>query len=188
MKVTPPLDGAHADALAGPTSVVASQAVADHQASPTSHTAAVITYDPASSWLVEDDVQAAIDELAGAPIGLSIIIDGGGSVITTGVKADVEIPFAATLTAARLFSPQVGDIVIDLWADSYANFPPDVADTIIDTGAGGVKPTLSGASHSEDATLAHWTTALAAGDILRVNVDSVATLSLVTLALRLVRT
>jgi hypothetical protein len=49
-------------------------------------------------------------------------------------------------------------------------------------------PTLSSAQKSEDTTLTGWTTALSAGDILRFNVDSVAIIARVTLALALTRT
>ena len=43
--------------------------------------------------------------VATARIGaVGIVIDGGGSVITTGVKGFVEVPFAGTITAATLLS------------------------------------------------------------------------------------
>jgi hypothetical protein len=116
-------------------------------------------------------------------VDIAIVIDGGGSAITTGVKLDVEIPFACTITAARLFADQSGSIVIDVWKDSYANFPPTVADTI----TASAKPTLSTAAKSQDTTLTGWTTAVAAGDILRFNVDSATTVTRVTLSLTATR-
>lgn len=115
---------------------------------------------------------------------INIIIDGGGAAITTGVKADILIPYACTITAARLLADQTGSIVIDLWKDTYANFPPTIADTI----TASAKPTLSAASKAEDGTLTGWTTSLAAGDYLRVSVDSIATITRVTLALSISRT
>jgi hypothetical protein len=115
---------------------------------------------------------------------ITIVIDGGGSAITTGVKLDVEIPVACTLTANRLFADQSGSIVIDLWKDTYANFPPTVADTI----TASAKPTLSSAQKSQDTTLTGWTTSVSAGDILRVNVDSATTVQRVTLSLTAVTT
>lgn len=126
----------------------------------------------------------AIGTLASLTIAIPFVVDGGGSAITTGVKGDIEIPFAATITAVRLFADQAGDIVLDLWLDSYANFPPTVADTI----TASAKPTLSAAAKSEDATLTGWTTSVTAGDVLRVNVDSAATVTRVTLSLTLTRT
>jgi hypothetical protein len=111
--------------------------------------------------------------------GIEFIIDGGGAVITTGVKADFEVPFACTIISNRLFADQSGSIVIDIWKDTYANYPPVVGDSI----TASAKPTISSATKSEDSTLTGWTTALAKGDIIRFNVDSAATITRVTLSL-----
>ena len=61
-----------------------------------------------------------------------------------------------------------GSIVIDIWKDTLANYPPTVADTI----TASAKPTLASATKSEDTTLTGWTTALTAGDVLGFKVDS----------------
>ena len=110
---------------------------------------------------------------------INVIIDGGGSAITTGVKADLLIPYNCTITAARLLADQTGSIVVDIWKDTYANFPPAVGDTI----TASAKPTLSSATKYEDTTLTGWTVTLSAGDYLRFNVDSITTVTRVTLAL-----
>lgn len=114
---------------------------------------------------------------------VGIVIDGGGSVITTGVKGFVEVPFAGTITAATLLSTDAavtsGSIVIDVWKDTYANYPPVVGDSI----TASAKPTLSSAIKSRDTTLTGWTTAVAAGDILGFSVSSVTTLTKVALSL-----
>lgn len=111
---------------------------------------------------------------------LFYVIDGGGAAITTGVKGDLPIPFACTILEAELLADQAGSIVIDIWKDTYANYPPTVADTI----TASAKPTLSAASKSLDNTLTAWTTSVAAGDVLRFNVDSAATVTRVTIALK----
>jgi hypothetical protein len=114
---------------------------------------------------------------------VGILIDGGGSVITTGVKGFIEVPFAGTITAATLLSTDAavtsGSIVIDVWKDTYANYPPTVADTI----TASAKPTLASATKSRDTTLTGWTKTIAAGDILGFKVDSVTTLTKVWLSL-----
>src|SRR3990167_14057 len=102
------------------------------------------------------------------PHGLSIVLDGGGVVITTGIKLDVEVPAKCSITAASLFADQTGSMVVDIWKDTYANFPPTVADTI----TASAKPTISSAIKSQDTTLTGWTKALALGDGLRINLDS----------------
>jgi hypothetical protein len=116
--------------------------------------------------------------------GFSVVIYEGGGVISTGVKLDVEVPYTGTLTAVRMGADQSGSIVVDVWKDTYANFPPTVADTI----TASAKPTISAATKSQDTTLTGWTTAVTAGDILRFNVDSCSTITRCTLAFRLTRT
>ena len=109
-----------------------------------------------------------------------LVLDGGGQAITTGVKADVRVPYSGTITGWEMVANASGSIVIDVWKDTYANFPPTVADTI----AGSEKPTLSSASKNQDTTLSTWTTAITAGDWLRFNVDSAATVQRVALAIQ----
>lgn len=79
-----------------------------------------------------------------------------------------------------MLADQSGSIVVDIWKDTYANFPPDNADSI----TAAAPPTISGAQKSQDATLTGWTTAIAAGDILAFNVDSCATITRVTISLK----
>lgn len=121
---------------------------------------------------------------SGGLVAVPFIIDGGGDAITPGVKGFVEIPFDGTIQSARLLADQSGDIVIDLWKDTYANYPPTVANTI----TASAKPTLSSAAKAEDTTLTGWTADVSAGDIIGVNVDSASTVTRVTLSLVIQRT
>jgi len=116
-------------------------------------------------------------------IGIVCSIDGGGSAITTGEKGHLEIPFDCTITGWTLLADQSGSIVIDVWNDTYANFPPTVADTI----AGSEKPTLSAVQKNQDLALGTWTTSVDAGDILAFNVDSASTVERVTLTITATR-
>jgi len=115
---------------------------------------------------------------------LTFIIDGGGAVITTGLKGYLEIPFACTINRATLLADVSGSIVIDVWKDTYTNYPPLVADTI----TASAKPTITTATKSQDSTLTGWTTAITAGDILAFNVDSITTCQRVTLSLKVTKT
>jgi len=114
---------------------------------------------------------------------VTFIIDGGASVITTGVKGFISLPLAGTWKKWRLLSidgaATVGSIVIDVWKDTYTNYPPAVADTI----TASAKPTLSAMNKNESSTLTGWTTAFSVGDILGFNVDSVTTLTKISLVL-----
>ena len=84
------------------------------------------------------------------------------------------------ITGWTLLADQSGSIVIDVWKDSYGNFPPTVADTI----AGTEKPTLSSEQKNQDLSLSTWTQDIDAGDVLAFNVDSATTVEQVTLTLR----
>lgn len=155
--------------------------------------ASVVTYTPATAtdWDSDTDpgnADDALDQLAervddletatrSGVIGFTI--DGGGSAITTGLKGYVPVPEGCTITAARIVADQSGSCVVDIWADSFANFPPTDADSITSA----TPPTLASAQTAEDTTLASWTTSLSAGDWLAFNVDSAATVTRVVVAL-----
>jgi len=111
---------------------------------------------------------------------IEFVIDGGGSAITTGVKGYLEIPFACTINRVTLLADQSGSIVVDVWKDTYANYPPVDADSITASAV----PTISSATKSQDSTLSGWTTAISAGDILGFNVDSISTCERVTISLK----
>lgn len=111
---------------------------------------------------------------------IAFVIGGGGSAITTGEKGHIEIPFACTIQRATLLADQAGSIVIDIWKDTYANFPPTNADSI----TAAAPPTITAAQKSQDSTLTGWTTSVSAGDILAFNVDSCTTITRVTLNLK----
>lgn len=110
---------------------------------------------------------------------IGITIDGGGATITTGIKGDIYVAFTCTITAVTMLADQSGSIVVDIWKDTYGNYPPTVADTI----TASAKPTITTAVKSQDTTLTGWTTAVTAGDSLRFNVDSATTVTRVTLVL-----
>lgn len=105
--------------------------------------------------------------------GLEFVIDGGGSAITTGEKGHMVVPFNRTITEVQLEADQPGSIKVDIWKDSYANFPPTDADSI----CGGNEPEIAAAQKYRDAVLSGWTKVLSKGDILAYNVDSVATIT-----------
>lgn len=108
-----------------------------------------------------------------------LVVDGGGAVITTGVKSDVSIPFNMKITGWYLTADQAGSIVIDVWKDVFANFPP----TILDTIAGAELPSLVAAQSNSDTNLTTWTTTVAAGDVIRFNVNSATTITKISLTI-----
>ncbi len=100
-----------------------------------------------------------------------ITIDGLGSVITSGEKGYISIPYDATITGWNIFSDLSGDCVIDVWKDTYDNFPPTSGDSITGT----EKPTLSSQRKNRNLTLSSWTTTLSVGDVIGFNVEETPT-------------
>lgn len=99
-------------------------------------------------------------------------------------KAWLKIPYTCTITGYDITADASGSCVLDLWNDSYANFPPTVADTI----TASAKPTLNSAIKNTSTTLTGWTTALAEGGYLLCNVDSASGSTIINLTLSVTRT
>lgn len=98
---------------------------------------------------------------------ITFTFDGGGSVITSGKTVYVRVPVACTITKSHLVADQSGSITIDVWRDTYANFPPTNADSI----TASATPALSSAQKAENTTLTGWTTSISAGDWLAASVE-----------------
>lgn len=110
---------------------------------------------------------------------ITYVIDGGGSVLTTGVRGDLDIPFACTILSGTLLADQTGSAVVDIWSAPYADYPPTIANTI----TGSAPLTISATNKAQDTTLTGWTTAIPAGNTLRFNLSSVDTITRLTVAL-----
>jgi hypothetical protein len=79
-----------------------------------------------------------------------------------------------------MLADQSGSVVIDIWKDTYANFPPTDADSITSA----TPPTIPATNQkAEDTSLTNWTKTFAKGDILGFNVDSATTIKQATLSL-----
>lgn len=106
---------------------------------------------------------------------------GAGELLAAGLKVDWgPTPWKLQIQEWTLLADQAGSLVIDVWKDAYANFPPLVADSI----AAAAKPTLTAQAKNQSSTLTGWTTTVNAGDTLRFNVDSANAISRATLALK----
>jgi len=119
---------------------------------------------------------------------ITFIIDGGGGVITTGIKGDIEVPFSCTLVSATLLADASGAIVVDIWKDDYSAYPPTDADSM--PGGSGTPPTISASGvKSQDTSFTNWSsTSITAGQTIRVNVDSCTTITRCTLSLKVLKT
>lgn len=113
---------------------------------------------------------------------ITVIIDGQGSPITSGLLGVLSVPVSGTITKWRILADQVGSIVLDVWKDTYANYLPTSGDSI----TAATKPTLSSVIKNEDTTLAGWTPSFSAGDIFRFTIDSASNVTLVTFVMEVV--
>lgn len=125
-----------------------------------------------------DIVDTSTTQAINIPFG-----DGGGTP-PLGVYLDISLPNSGTFTKWRIegtkfLSGSTGSVSFGLWKDSYDNFPPVVGDSIVAS----APPTLSSAAASESSTLTGWNSTFAAGDVVRVSIDSASTISQGTLTL-----
>lgn len=158
---------------------------------PSSVTSNYIFQLPESVGAVDDIL--AISAVAGSPSvatlsyinnyrTINFIIDGGGSVITVGQKGHVVVDFDCQILNWTILTDVAGTITVDIWKDTYANFPPTVADTI--TGTDKPRITVSG-NKNQSSALTGWTTTITAGDILAYNVEATpATVTRATVSLK----
>ena len=127
------------------------------------------------------DAVAAMTTLGIKSTTLQIPFSGGGADIAVGTQINIQVPWNVTVTGWRLVSGSgAGSIVIDIWKDAFANYPPSVAETV----TGSEKPTLSGVESAEDLNLTTWTDlSWDAGEWVRFNIDSCSGVQSCTLVL-----
>lgn len=124
----------------------------------------------------------------GVESAIEPIIDGGGAVITTGVKKYVEVPFHCYLEEVALEADRAGDIVIDIWKCAYDGFDAGSTHPVDgDSITASTPPTISAGTKVKDTTLTGWTREFDEGDILAFNVDSCATIQRLTIAMKVTR-
>jgi hypothetical protein len=112
---------------------------------------------------------------------LSFTFQNNGAVLNTGVQeaAFLQVPFDCEIKSVRMYGAPSGSIVVDLWKDTYANYPPTGADSIVAS----APPTISGGIKSEDTTLTGWSKTLLAGEGVLPNIDSVSNMTWVKVVL-----
>lgn len=114
---------------------------------------------------------------------IGVVIDGGGSVISTGVQADIEIPFGCTINSVTLLADVAGSVVVDVWNAAFADYPPTVANTI----CAAALPTLTSAMSYQDTTLTGWTTAVASNSVFRININSVTSITRLSITFKITK-
>lgn len=111
---------------------------------------------------------------------IQFLIDGGGAAILTGSQGFQAVPFDCDIQSWDMYAEPAGAAVVDLFVDTYANFPADSSDKI----TASAPPTITATnSKAQDSTLTGWNKALTRGTHIRYNVNSVSTIQRLTLTL-----
>lgn len=113
---------------------------------------------------------ATLNDLgAGGAGSIGVGFFKGTQLITTSDVATLIVPYSGTITGWDIVeasdTPISSSIVIDTWKDTYANYPPTVADSIWVS-----KPSLTAAIKNQASGL---NIPFVAGDVFKFKVDSV---------------
>jgi len=153
---------------------------------------------PVSSLTAATEIAAGVVELATAgevqagtatdravtPAGLAakviaehrvVTFDGGPGIIAANTYVDLYFPYAATITGWSLMAPAAAaTCAIGLWSDTWAHYKAGDVPAVGDKITGTAYPALT-ADRGQDQTdiaMTGWTLAIAAGTVIRVNLDA----------------
>jgi len=118
-------------------------------------------------------------EYAGINLSLS-----DTTALETGVVANVVIPYNCIIKEIELLADTTGSVSVDIWKDTYANYPPTIDDSILPE----THPAIENDVKYQDTTLEEWNTSISAGDILTFYIESVADIRQLTIYLKLEKT
>jgi len=117
-------------------------------------------------------------------ISIVYVLDGNGSVCTTGNTRYITVPFTGTITAWNITATGTSPTcTIDIWKVATGTALPTVSNTIM-----GTKPALSTGNAIHSTTLTSWTTAVTANDILAFNLDACTNATTLTFVLVITKT
>jgi hypothetical protein len=119
-----------------------------------------------TSGLTANTISATTYQGINRSFGVSF--DGMGSVILVNSQTTLTIPYNMIIQSWVLLSDVTGSTVIDIWKDTYDNYPPTSGDSITAL----AKPSISSDTRNQSSTLTGWNTIVNSGDIIRFNVDS----------------
>jgi hypothetical protein len=123
-----------------------------------------------------------IDNFAGALqyTTIEILMGDGTSDITPGIAAYIEMPYTFTVTSVSIFANTSGSLTVDIWKDTYANYPP----TDLDSVTSATPPTLFKQNKYRDVALSGWTVTWNKDDIVAINIDFAEGVTMATLSLK----
>lgn len=106
--------------------------------------------------------------------GFGATFDGGGSVLVAGKTYTARIPYACTISSWSIVV-NAGTATVDVWKIASGSSGPSVANTITASAI----PAISSGTATSSTTLTGWTTAVAANDIVGINLKVVASATIV---------
>jgi hypothetical protein len=116
---------------------------------------------------------------AGATGVLNLVMSGGGSVISSGTVGFVEIPYNVQFNQWSLYAGETGTLFVSIDKSSYSNFG-SWTDIVGSTG-----PNIIDGIKNQDVDISDWDSPTGApGDVLRISIDSIDTITVATLALK----
>ncbi len=107
--------------------------------------------------------------VVGSTAQLTFGWDGAGVALVAGQTVRGTAKTSMTITSATVLADLAGNCTVAIWKDTYANYPPTIADSIVS----GAPPTLAGVDKSLDSTLTGWTTTVTAGDTFLCTLSTV---------------
>ena len=111
---------------------------------------------------------------------VTFIVDGSGSVLTTGTKNPIKIPVGGTLKMWTLMGKPSGSVTVDIFRSADGAGLP--VTSII--GGSGTKPALSSAVENSSTSFTSWTsTTLTAKDNLAISLSGISTATYCVLTL-----
>jgi len=99
-------------------------------------------------------------------------VDGGGALLTSGNIGYITMPYSGTITGWQVIGDIVGTCVFDVWKTA-AGIIPTMSNSIVGT----EKPNLTAQQINSDLSLTTWTTAVSAGDIVGISLETSSLLS-----------
>ena len=117
-------------------------------------------------------------------------LDGLGSVLAATERKSLSVPVgwgACTMTRWRVLTDQTATLNFDIWKDSYANYPPVNADSIIPSGT---KPGVTAGIKNEGTSFTGWSAApqFTGGDVLVIELEANSAAKWALLVLEFTRT
>jgi hypothetical protein len=116
---------------------------------------------------------------SGITVGsFGLTIDGGSSVITSGGKGYVSMPYGGTITGWDMLGNTTGSIQVDLKKANFSSFPTTTSVT------GGNYIGMTTSIKGTDSTLSGWSATFSQGDIYEFKVVTISSLNRVNIVLR----